>query len=347
MHIVFIAGTLGAGGAEKQIYYLSQGLRKQGDMVTVISLAGRGVYGDLLEAEGVHVHCIENIKGRIARLIQIIRIVRKTRPDVIYSFHFYCNTYAALAGMWLRIGSVGSVRSDGFEEKRKNGWFSWLHYSLPGKLVANSEHAINNLKSIFYNRKVFCLENSIDLSSFDFNPRVTANDKLILLFIGRLDENKNPDLFLEAVKQCRDAAIPVQGILVGSGKLLNDCNRRISDEQLPVEMHPFLPDLRPMLYSAHWLISASGSEGTPNVILEAWACGTRTAWIHTNNENSWAAQWVADGLLHQYNSPEDFVRERLMERNDDLLQVKKNRAYVETNHSESHAIEKLKYILSQ
>ena len=45
---------------------------------------------------------------------------------MVYSFHFYTNTYASIAGRLLGITVIGSIRSDAISEKKLNGYPNYI-----------------------------------------------------------------------------------------------------------------------------------------------------------------------------------------------------------------------------
>src|SRR5689334_13233971 len=91
LRICFLAGTLGQGGAERQLFYLLKTLREQGASLLLLSLT-RGEFWEAAIAElGVEVRWVGQHNSRLARLGRIIREVRAFRPHVLQSQHFYTN----------------------------------------------------------------------------------------------------------------------------------------------------------------------------------------------------------------------------------------------------------------
>src|SRR6476646_9656459 len=101
--IAFIAGTLGRGGAERQLFYLTTSLVKNNYQVTVYCLTKSEYYEQGLNEKGVRVIYFGEDKSKIKRVYRLFRLLKSEKPQFIYSFHFYTNTYAALAGTFLGI----------------------------------------------------------------------------------------------------------------------------------------------------------------------------------------------------------------------------------------------------
>jgi glycosyltransferase involved in cell wall biosynthesis len=98
------------------------------------------------------------------------------------------------------------------------------------------------------------------------------------LFVGRLNEQKNVGLLLDAIAAlARVAGAPFRVSIVGDGPLRAALRARAAE--LGVEERvawvEWLPRERmPALYqSAHCVVNPSHYEGMPNVVLEAMACG--------------------------------------------------------------------------
>jgi len=93
MRVCFVAGTLGRGGAERQLIFMLRALREEGIETKLLCLTS----GEALESEvresGVDVEWVGQSPGRLARLLRIISSIRKYRPDIIQSSHFYTNTH--------------------------------------------------------------------------------------------------------------------------------------------------------------------------------------------------------------------------------------------------------------
>jgi hypothetical protein len=98
LRVALIAGTLGQGGAEKQLVYMARALPRAGVSVTVRCLAsGEHHERELLE-RGFDVRPVAPGGSRAARLAALVRGLARERPHVVQGAHTYVNLYAALAG---------------------------------------------------------------------------------------------------------------------------------------------------------------------------------------------------------------------------------------------------------
>lgn len=93
-----------------------------------------------------------------------------------------------------------------------------------------------------------------------------------VVFVGRLDEQKRPLLFVDAVGGLRRRDIAVDALVVGDGPLRAEVERK--GEALGIEVLGARDDV-PSLLSSSDLLVATGRppEGLPGVLVEAGLCG--------------------------------------------------------------------------
>ncbi len=104
-----------------------------------------------------------------------------------------------------------------------------------------------------------------------------SQDAEIVLFVGRLVPVKGISDLLEAVKRLAERRPRLQAALVGDGPLRAHVEALVN--QFGLEGRVRLPGVRPIQEIAQWMAACdvlclpSRSEGCPNVVLEAMACG--------------------------------------------------------------------------
>jgi glycosyltransferase involved in cell wall biosynthesis len=271
MRILFVVGTLGKGGAERQLFYLCKLLISNGNEIEVLSFTSGEFYESKIKSIGVTVQNCKSSKNKLSKLFQIYKQTSNYKPDVIFGFHFYTGFYVGLVGRICSVLSIGSIRSNGIVEKESNGLFSWLHYAFPKLIIANSKNAIENVQHVFYKKSIEYLPNIIDFDYFSFQKKQKSN-KISLLFIGSLKEIKQPNLFIDLVVQLIYNNCNLEAKIIGEGYLFNSL--KLQAKNLPIDFLGNIDDIRPYLSEADFLISTSKFEGTPNVMLEAFASGT-------------------------------------------------------------------------
>jgi glycosyltransferase involved in cell wall biosynthesis len=124
--------------------------------------------------------------------------------------------------------------------------------------------------------RLFLLPNVVDTNKFC--PEVhTPGKTCVVLGVGRLVQVKRFDRFLEILAELRGRANPsVRGTIIGDGPLRGELERRAAALGLTRDAIEFVgkvPDPRLSYRYGDVLLLTSDYEGTPNVVMEAMACG--------------------------------------------------------------------------
>jgi glycosyltransferase involved in cell wall biosynthesis len=276
LRVCFIAGTLGLGGAERQLYYVLQALRNCGAEPFVLCLSRGEFWEPPIRELGVGVTCIDRREGRVATLRNILLTLRRAVPAVVQSAHFYTNFYAGLAGRLLRIPNIGAIRNDVVNEVRDTGRvLGCLSLRVPSFLAGNSSAGLDVAARMGISpARLIYLPNVIDADRFA--PRAIEREAVRVLAVGRLVQQKRFDRLLHAVAEtARRCKSRFEVVVAGDGpekSSLETMARRLGVSG-DVRFTGNSADLVPAYQSADVLVSTSDYEGTPNVILEAMSCG--------------------------------------------------------------------------
>lgn len=277
LSIGFIAGTLGRGGAERQLIYMLRALQNEGVSARILCLTrGEAFEQEVLDL-GIKVDWVGETRNRFMRLKKIISNLRETPVDVVQSAHFYTNIYAAAAGKVLNVPSIGAIRNDLTSEIAANGVFGKWQLSLPCLQIVNSTSAFERAIARGYSKERMFLVRNVVSATVDLKSR-TNRSKTRLLFVGRLVEQKRPELFVDLACHLRRFAAneELEFVVAGDGPLRLELEHRAKAIGLQNDQIKFLGEQTAMtdVYrNSDVLISTSAHEGTPNVILEAMAYG--------------------------------------------------------------------------
>ena len=175
LNVCFLAGTLGQGGAERQLYYILKTLREQGATVRLLSLSQGEFWEEQIRALGIPITWVGQSNSKIVRLVRILAAIHHDPPDVFQSQHFYTNLYVAAAARLLRVPSVGAMRSNLEWDMQNVGRLAGLSLRLPKLVAANSLAAIDEAQALGAVRDQFhYLPNVVDTERF-------ALDRFVLL----------------------------------------------------------------------------------------------------------------------------------------------------------------------
>jgi glycosyltransferase involved in cell wall biosynthesis len=276
LRVAFVSGTLGRAGAEQQLFYVVKGLKEAGASVSVLSLTRGEFWESRIARLGALVIHVGERSSRAARLLRIVAEVRRLRPHIVQSQHFYTNLYAVAAARQTGAYEIGAIRNDAISEVRANGrLLGLLSLRLPRALVSNSETGIRNAISLGVpDRKLFLLPNVVDTSRFSPGD-CAAQSTTRVLSVGRLVPQKRHDVFLRSLALARDAGYSIQATIVGEGPLRRELEELAARLNLKgvVEFAGGVDDLAPLYRRSDILVLSSDHEGTPNVVLEAMSCG--------------------------------------------------------------------------
>ena len=278
LKICFLAGTLGQGGAERQLFYMLTALKQAGALPRVLCLTKREHWHERIESLGIRVTWVGQSHLRLQRLRKIVKELRRDPPDIFQSQHFFANIYVAAATRLLGLREIGALRSDGIGELGANhGFLGLWSLKAPRIIAANSLAGIENAVLLGAPReRMFFLSNVVDTSQFT-PPSPRTGCRVRLLTVGRMVPVKRFDRFVRAVAAVgKRSSIPIEGLIVGDGPLRSELQSQADKLGLGQNKLQFcgIADETGRFYqNADVLVLTSDREGTPNVVLEAMASG--------------------------------------------------------------------------
>ena len=270
--ILFVAGTLGKGGAEKQLLLMLTHLKHAGYRVHLACLTTGEWYQPQIEALGIPVLHIRG--SRLKKMARIAMLARKLKPDFVHSAHFYTNIYAAVAAKAAGAKSIGASRNDLHREIAEHPkWMGMASVKWPSILVANTMLSTEIGKKM-RNGKTVYLPNAFQPPAAP--PQIIKSPMPTVAGAGRLVPQKRFDIFLQvAAEYIKNHDDNIQFVIYGTGSLLGQLQAQA--EHLGISGHVtfagLVEDLPAHLQQAHCLLLTSDFEGTPNVVLEALSVG--------------------------------------------------------------------------
>lgn len=324
-------------------------LKRAGVNLTVLCLT-RGEYWEAaIRALGVPVIWVGRASSRLLRLVAVMRHVRRLKPDVIQSAHFYTNLYAAIAGRFIGIPSIGALRNDCISEVASLGALPGrLSLKLPTILAANSQTAIENAKLLGADESsLYYLPNAIVVPEVTYAKR-NGQGAITLLSVGRLVEQKRMDRFIRLIARLHsDRKLRARGVIVGAGPQRHTLQEYAKDLGLTEDTITFrgaVADMADTYAMADIFVLTSDWEGTPNVVLEAMAHGLPVLATKVGGVPA-LIQHDVNGILVQRDDEEELLRQVYRLAEDHKLRVamgERARGFVATSHSLQQLEEALK-----
>lgn len=300
--ILFYINTISRGGAQRVIVQLARHFAEAGyRSILVTSFIGSEEYDLPDNVERISIEKEQVIQSRLARNISRIHALReickKEKPQIVISFMAEPNFRAVLATAGLRLKTIVSVRNDPARE------YAGKLGRIVGKIIlpkaSGCVFQTQQAKQWFpksLQKKSEVIYNDVAEHFFE-TDWIGGKD---IVTIGRLCEQKNQKLLIEAFSSIADRYPNNRLLIYGIGKLEEELQTLI--KKLSLNDRVVLMGLteRPqdVLREAGIFVLSSDYEGMPNVLMEALAVGVPC--IATNCPCGGVGQLIEDrvnGLL--------------------------------------------------
>jgi glycosyltransferase involved in cell wall biosynthesis len=287
---------LNRGGTEVFLERLLLGLDRRKFTSTVVSLTTIGPIGERLRAHGISVEALGMRRGfpSPTGLAKLMRLLRRQAPHVLQTWLYHADLLGAFASPFARgTRLVWNVRASNMDMQRYrplSGWTvracAWLS-PWPHAVVVNSRAGRDFHVQLGYRpRQWVLIPNGVDGQEFRPRPEARAEmrrelgltpDAILIGLVARFDPMKDHDNFLRAAGSLAHQRPDVHFVCVGEGVTAENAMLRIGieDAQLSGRVHLLGPcaDVPGLTAAFDIAALASLSEGFPNVVAEAMACG--------------------------------------------------------------------------
>ena len=285
MRVVYVISSLAREGPVNVLYALLTALPQQGAECVVITLTREKATSRLTDFERLNVR-VESLGEYPLRkkIRKLRRLVGELRPDVL---HAHCPRSL------LFLACMPSTMVKAYTAHVYPGVQQVALYGpVVGRVVTSMCNFLMRRLDIqlacsfgvqreFREKRGWMLDVAENGCTFPVRSRTSGEqqqareklglrgDKLVLVCIGRLSDEKNVQFLLDVVHQ-PEVSASCELIVVGSGPAESALRAKAPGN---VHFSGFVSDVTPYLLAADVYVSSSRTEGLPNALLEAMSLG--------------------------------------------------------------------------
>lgn len=282
MRILHCIPSMEGGGTERQLTYLVRELVREGCDVHVAVNRG-GPNFRALEAAGGTVHQLGPLSNHDPRIFhRLRRTITRVHPDVCQCWLLQMELLGGISSLAAGVPWIFSERSsaEAYPPTVKN--------ALRIRVAARADAIVSNSVDgdEYWRPRVgqgvrrYVVHNGLPLDQMADAPVATDVEagaqpgEHLVLWAGRLEAGKNVETLVRALGRLAPA-VRFRAMLCGEGPGRADLEALVAELALAdrVRIAGYVPNLWSLMKRASVLVSLSRFEGSPNVVLEAMACG--------------------------------------------------------------------------
>lgn len=213
------------------------------------------------------------LKKNIRRIIELRKIIKREKPDAIISFLGPPNIRAIIASRYLKTKTIVSVRNDPAKEygSKIRKIITKFLFLLPDGCVFQTADA----QDYFFpatKKKSSVILNPVRETFFELDWSPQKNE---IVVVGRLEQQKNPFLAIDAFLKSTNLPSAYKLVFYGDGSLRNQMDEYIKKHHASdkVELRGRIENVEKVLSESLLFLLTSDYEGLPNALMEAIAVG--------------------------------------------------------------------------
>ncbi|TQR33758.1 glycosyltransferase family 4 protein [Campylobacter sp. MIT 99-7217] len=270
MKIAFIIASLGSGGAERVLVSLANELCKE-HSIKIIKFDDKPSFYELKSSISLYElpqFCYKNlyhkIMSRFKKYFALRKALKQSKADIFISFLDTTNIACIVAKIGLKSPLIISEHSTQSYLKAKI-WRFLRRISYP---YCSALTVLSKQDKAYYERFVKRVE--ILLNPCHFSPSKANKKENLVLFVGRLDSNKNPSMFIRAISLLdENLRVNYSFCIAGDGELRKKLETQALNLGVKIEFLGRVKDMKALYERAKILCLCSFIEGLPTVLIES------------------------------------------------------------------------------
>ncbi|WP_288760836.1 glycosyltransferase [uncultured Lacticaseibacillus sp.] len=268
--VVHILSTGSIGGAERLVVDVAERQKKLG--WTVLYISPEGPIHSYIDDAG-----LDHLSMDVSNIRELRKVLKRKKPDIVHAHDFKAAVLSVLSVPFYTI--IAHIHhSPAWQRKLSLGSFLFLVVSF---FIRNIIYVSPDAEREFFfrrliHKKSIVVQNGVNVEKIrelsNFDTKIT-NTNYDVVFLGRLEEVKNPLRFIEIIKLISKKIPDVKSIIIGDGKLREVCQRAVMTTGLSSNvtfagevMNPY-----PYLRNSRVLLSTSNLDAFGLVIIEGAA----------------------------------------------------------------------------
>lgn len=285
MKVLLVISSLHHGGAERVMSIMANYWAEKGVDVTLLTFFPEEADCYVLhpDVKRVVLHqakpsksMLEGAFNNIQRIRRLREAIIHSQPESIISFLVSTNVLVLLASLGLKIPIIISERNDPRKNPtgRVRNFLRKILYPYAKMIVLQTESVAQWVIHSIPKTNTVVIPNPVRLPHNKAWSDKPKNVKLIVVG-GRLEHVKGFDLMIQAFSECVKKYSEWQLLIMGEGCLRGELEAQVHQHGLEQKIIflGWVKNTDSILQASDMFVLSSRTEGFPNVLIEAMACG--------------------------------------------------------------------------
>jgi len=209
------------------------------------------------------------------------RIVARERPDIVHSHGYKCDIASMLSrSAAAKVATIHGWCSRSVREKLWEWTGVQFEKRMDAVVALSGDYRDRLLRRGVADSRIHVVHAGIDVAALRSGRRDCrgewgiGRDGVLVVQVGRLSPEKNPQLFVRMAKQVCKRLPQATFVLVGGGPLEGVLSRDVAGSRGRILLAGYVEEIADVFGAADIAVSCSTTEGLPGAVLEAGAMST-------------------------------------------------------------------------